>query len=446
MKKNVIISISLFFALTFSCNSLTHPFSWLYDSGKEYLSTVSDVDFWKGACCVVVGLFAVEKCAPLAKKTFNFIFRIPKKETEIEKVARVIKKQTKMQKKIAVCTDGLVKLCKCYKKNKVGIINIESKLSTLLKHFDKNIKYSTSSSSEDDDSEELERRKPIYGLNRYNVPLIDLGKRRNVSPIDLDFNALHRRIITSSNSPNLSHHSSGGSHDASDESSSSSDDDEESPKTITPTSSSRSSGDSFQSDSIIILNSDDSEHEYEEIIDEDGVPEGYKKSPRREKTLSNNSRVLMRALGGDALRSPQKSTGSPLKTSETKNKRQKGPSLGISASLPPSVISRKIKPLEKSHSLNLLDLHDNNDNDDVDNDEDNADFMMTEDGEHVSLSLPTPITPRTDMLASFQDLGTLQGEGSSVEIGKQEGEKIALQRYYADKPEQKKNDKKCLVN
>ncbi len=456
MKKKFIIAISFFCVLLFSSDSLeAHPLSWLYDSGKEYLSNVSDVDFWKGACCVVVGLFAVEKCAPLAKKTFRFIFRMPKEETEVEKVtnelntlkaqlnpqqpspriseeeiqklfqewigkqyAEELPSMIQMQKNLDVCSNGLIRLCNCYKKSSVRMDSIDKKLSNILKHLDKNNDISTSSSSEEDDSEEFARRKPKHGLNLQQVPRIN-------------FQDLHRRI-TSPTSPNRGYFSSGGSNDASDESSSSSeeDDDDGSPATITPKSLSRSSDDStprksFESDSIVIRNTDsESDHDYEPLIDDEGNHEGYKKSPR---PTSYNEKALSRALGSDNLRSSKTPpSGSPLKRTEKKLSK-----MSSSVVLPKKKKSQSIRPRSLEEPVNkrfvekLI--------------EEPSDYIVTEENEQVPFSWQAPTTP----------IGMAQLEESEVSpviiVGDQENHDVALQRYYADKPKNTPKGKDCRI-
>lgn len=91
-----LIVINLFWLLCLSSYAIeANPFSSLYESGKDYITNMNDVDFWKGACCVVVGLFALDKGIPLvtsaAKSTWRFIFRMPKEKTEVEKVSDELK-------------------------------------------------------------------------------------------------------------------------------------------------------------------------------------------------------------------------------------------------------------------------------------------------------------------------------------------------------------------
>lgn len=76
VKNKILRLFILFFIL--QCHptiSYANHFSWLIDPCKEYISNMSDADFWKSACCVVVGLVAFEKSISVAKATWGFFFR-----------------------------------------------------------------------------------------------------------------------------------------------------------------------------------------------------------------------------------------------------------------------------------------------------------------------------------------------------------------------------------
>lgn len=457
----------------FSSNSSeANPFSWVYDSGKEYLNnvnTINDVNFWKGACCVMVGLFAFDKCVPLAKSTLRFIFRVPKKETELEKVNKDIvalkaqvdgiqqapaiseesiqelfKKWTQdnvakrgitdkadevdkeynlltIQKKIDECSVGIVKLCNVFQINKDKVNGIEQRINKIMRHINQDTKVSTSSSSsEEDDSEKLEKRRQriggvIVGIPRMNFK--DLHKRINPHSSNCDFLDTIDRSGPVSNTEES---------DASGESSSSSttnSDVESASKSFSRFSSTISTPktpNSLWKSNSMIINSGDYDEEF--VLDEKGKLDYIVRSPRTINTprSKNSSQKVMK----------RKRIGS---SSDPNWKPRFMPSLLKRSNSLPCTTQQDLDEDSKIIQINAI-------NEEID--EDSSHFFFTEDDQ--SIALPdqlTPTTPNSHVISQFTDLGNYKDE-SPVKINEDEKEEIAYARYYADYETEEEKERK----
>lgn len=75
--KKISLVFLIFLLLFHNPHSHAHPFSWLVDSCKEYAHQFNDLDTWKKAFCVLVGVVALDKCVSITKGTWDFLFGKP---------------------------------------------------------------------------------------------------------------------------------------------------------------------------------------------------------------------------------------------------------------------------------------------------------------------------------------------------------------------------------